>query len=614
MSEGQTDKAREADGLAMQSYSNSSAKLSKRDMFSEGSATMDQDGEVEVEISEELPKSEQPKKCLALRTCCHRTFKPIQTHYNPLPENATLGQRVKYFFMCPPHGKVGGFLVLLFMFGIWLAVLISLTGAEALPGGNLFALLVLFVTCWFGGYLVSLVKNIIPFLPLPPLLGMLLVGGLLRNVPQIAISTDIHRAWSSGARNIALGIILLRAGLGLDPSALRKLSFVVVRLAFSPCLMETTADAVAAHLLLGFPWEWGFMLGFVIAAVSPAVVVPCLLSLQEDGYGVDKGIPTLVIAAASVDDVLAITGFGVVLGIAFSQGNLAWTLLKGPLEAVVGVALGTVAGVILWYFPQRTSKNLVLFRSVMLVGFGLMAIFLSTYLKWAGSGPLGCLTLAFVAALKWRKEFKEGEQNPIENVVGVLWMIFQPLLFGLIASEVEISSIDKNTIGLGLATLGIGLAVRMVVSFLAVFFTPLNLRERMFIPFAWLPKATVQAAIGAKAYEMAISEGKPELENLGKQILTIAVLAILITAPIGAALVTIFGPKLLKKTQNVESPDVVSDRESHAIQGHNNPVFCAEDESGAADTKGVQIEDVSGQEARFQGSRQDEMNGDTTRL
>ncbi|XP_067670981.1 sodium/hydrogen exchanger 9B2-like isoform X2 [Haliotis asinina] len=556
MSEGQTDKARDADGLAMQSCNNSSVKLSKDDMFSEGSATMDQDREVQFEIREELPKSEQPKKCLALRTCCHRTFKPIQTQYNPLPENATFGQKVKYFFMCPPHGKVGGFLLLLFMFGIWLAVLISLTGAEALPGGNLFALLVLFVACWFGGYLVSLVKNIIPFLPLPPLLGMLIVGGILRNVPHIAISTDIHPSWSSGARNMALGIILLRAGLGLDPSALRKLSFVVFRLAFSPCLMETVADAVASHLLLGFPWEWGFMLGFVIAAVSPAVVVPCLLSLQEQGYGVDKGIPTLVIAAASVDDVLAITGFGVVLGIAFSHGNLVWTLLKGPLEAVVGVALGVVAGIILWYFPQRSSKNLVLFRSVMLVGFGLMAIFLSTYLKWAGSGPLGCLTLAFVAALKWRKEFKEGEQNPIEGVVGVLWMIFQPLLFGLIGAEVEISSIDKNTIGLGLATLGIGLAVRMVVSFLAVFFTNLNKKERMFIPFAWLPKATVQAAIGAKAYEMAVSEGKPELENLGKQVLTLAVLSILVTAPLGAAIVSISGPRLLKLTLKDKGDDV----------------------------------------------------------
>ena len=115
-------------------------------------------------------------------------------------------------------------------------------------------------------------------------------------------------------------VILIKAGLGLDAAALKRLSFVVVRLAFMPCLVETATDAVVAHFIMGFPWLWGILLGFVLAAVSPAVVVPSLLSLQERGYGEDKGISTLVIAASSIDDIAAISGFGVVLGIIFSQG------------------------------------------------------------------------------------------------------------------------------------------------------------------------------------------------------------------------------------------------------------------------------------------------------
>ncbi|KAI8793850.1 mitochondrial sodium/hydrogen exchanger 9B2, partial [Biomphalaria glabrata] len=148
---------------------------------------------------------------------------------------------------------------------------------------------------------------------------------------------------------IALTVILTRAGLGLDPKALRRLSFVVLRLAFLPCLTETIIDGIASHLILGFPWQWAFMLGFVIAAVSPAVVVPSLISIGERRFGIDKGIPTLVIAAASLDDILAITGFGVLLGITFSTGDIAWTLSKGPLEVVLGTVYGIIGGIILWF-------------------------------------------------------------------------------------------------------------------------------------------------------------------------------------------------------------------------------------------------------------------------
>ncbi|XP_076461647.1 sodium/hydrogen exchanger 9B2-like isoform X2 [Babylonia areolata] len=344
---------------------------------------------------------------------------------------------------------------------------------------------------------------------------------------------------------IALAIILICAGLGLDPAALRRLSFVVVRLAFSPCIAETIADGVAAHLILGFPWQWGFMLGFVISAVSPAVVVPSLLSLSERGYGVEKGVPTLVMAASSIDDVLAITGFGVLIGITFSSGDLAWNLLKGPVEAIVGILVGIVMGVILWYVPQRKSKHLVLFRSVMVLGLSLLAIFGSNKVEWSGSGPLAALTLAFVAALRWRKELKEGEDNPVEGVMGVLWMIFQPLLFGLIAAAVEINKLEADTVGLGIAVLGIGLGVRCLVAFVAVFGTNLNMKEKLFIPFAWLPKATVQAAIGAVAYDMAITNKKDEYVGYGENILQLAVLSILLTAPTGAAIIAILGPTLL---------------------------------------------------------------------
>ncbi|KAH9519772.1 Sodium/hydrogen exchanger 9B2 [Bulinus truncatus] len=410
-----------------------------------------------------------------------------------------------------------------------------------MPGGNLFALFVLFVACWTGGYVMRLIR-------LPPLLGMLIAGGILGNVPYINIAKDIDQTWLFTLRQIALTVILTRAGLGLDPKALKRLSFVVLRLAFLPCLTETVVDGIASHLILGLPWQWGFMLGFVIAAVSPAVIVPSLLNLSERRFGIDKGIPTLVIAAASVDDILAITGFGVLLGITFSTGDIVWTLSKGPLEVIIGVVYGVVGGIVLWYIPQKSSKLLLFFRTVLLMTFGLMAVFGSIKLHWAGAGPLAALTVPFVAAIRWRSELKENEKVPIENVFGVMWMIFQPFLFGLIGSEVDVLQLDIDVVGLGIAVLAIGLTARIIVSFLSVFFTNLSYKERLFVAVAWLPKATVQAAIGTVAYDLARKNSDATAEGLGKQVLNLAVLSILVTAPLGSILISLLGPKLLHET------------------------------------------------------------------
>ncbi|XP_060581305.1 sodium/hydrogen exchanger 9B2-like [Ruditapes philippinarum] len=506
--------------------------------------------------------SEQSKKCLALRAFCHSCTKPVRTKYNPLPHEATLGEKFCYTFMCPPHGRIAKYIMFVVMFFVSWAVMMSLTGSGGLPGGNFFSLVIMFFACVVGGYLVVYVK-------LPPLLGMLIIGCLLRNVPGISIvGENLDKSWSAALRQIALTVILIRAGLGLDPQALMKLSWAVLRLAFSPCLAECLAEAVAAHFLLGFPWIWGIMLGFVLAAVSPAVVVPSLLGLSDRGYGIDKGIPTLVIAAASVDDVLAITGFGVSLGIAFSTGDLALSIVKGPLEAISGVVYGIVGGILIWYIPNRASRHVVLYRSFLLFGLGLMATFGSNALHFSGAGPLGCLTLAFVAGFKWKKEDWSAEGGePMKDIVSILWMIFQPLLFGLIGAEIDVLKIDVGTVGLGLATLGIGLAIRLVVSFFSVFGTDLNIRERLFIPIAWFPKATVQAAIGAVALDTARKMNNVEGEDYGKQILTLAVLSIIITAPIGAAAIAIAGPMLLEQSTREEELIYTADDNQTEEQG-----------------------------------------------
>lgn len=244
-------------------------------------------------------------------------FSPAMTSRTEAPaaESSKL-EHVSYALKCPPHGVVARWLTkVVVVLSIWGCVFALFGSIAAPPHGSLFWVLVVTVLAIIVGTLVS-------YLKLPPLLGMLLAGLVVKNIPGV----DFDKYWtvtSGHLRGLALVVILMRAGLGLDPVALKKLSGVVLRLAFTPCTVEATAVAVSSHLLLGLPWLWGFMLGFVMAAVSPAVVVPCLLKIQNQGYGVEKGIPTLVIAAASVDDVLAISAFTILLGVAFkSDGNL----------------------------------------------------------------------------------------------------------------------------------------------------------------------------------------------------------------------------------------------------------------------------------------------------
>jgi NhaP-type Na+/H+ or K+/H+ antiporter len=272
-------------------------------------------------------------------------------------------------------------LILLIWASLW-----SIVGEAAVPpNGSLFTLLVIFIISYLFGEIISLVD-------LPPLLGMLIAGFIIGNTFEI----NLNKKYSSILRSIALIIILLRAGLGLDPKVIRKLSAVCLRLSFIPCFIEALTISIATHLLLDFPLKWGFLLGFVLAAVTPAVVVPGMITLQENQLGTDKGIPTLVIAAASVDDVIAITGFGVCLGLVFDSGSsLVWSIFKGPVEVLIGVIYGIIIGVVLWFIPSKwdsyKNKSENVLRLNILLLSGIFSLFGSESLNLGGAGALGCL-------------------------------------------------------------------------------------------------------------------------------------------------------------------------------------------------------------------------------
>ncbi|CAL8326133.1 unnamed protein product [Lota lota] len=469
---------------------------------------------------------------------------------------------------CPrPHGLLNLLVTKICLLALLFGVVWSITGDECLPGGNLFGITTLFISSVLGGKLVGMVQ--LPTLPpFPPLLGMLLAGLVLRNVPYVTDAVYIDTHWSAALRNVALAVILTRAGLGLDPSALQRLKAVCIRLAVGPCMVEACTVAVVSHFLLGLPWVWGFILGFVLAAVSPAVVVPSMLLLQKEGYGVEKGIPTLLMAAGSFDDILAITGFSTCLGMAFSTGSTWMNLLKGVLEVVGGVVAGLLLGAFISWFPSNDQEDVVVRRGTMLLGLSIFSVFFSHVVGFAGAGGLCTLVLSFLAALAWKTD-----KAPVAALVGRSWDVFQPLLFGLIGAEITIATLSARTVGLGIACISLGLVLRLLVSYLLVHWAGFNLREKLFIAVAWLPKATVQAAIGSKALDMAREGGDEQLIGYGQTVLTLAVLAILTTAPIGALGIGLAGPRMLHRTLPDESGGGAPPREKPLIGPEKEIVF-----------------------------------------
>uniref|UniRef100_A0A2S2Q3K5 Mitochondrial sodium/hydrogen exchanger 9B2 n=1 Tax=Sipha flava TaxID=143950 RepID=A0A2S2Q3K5_9HEMI len=218
---------------------------------------------------------------------------------------------------------------------------------EVSPGSELSSVVLLVALSWACGKVAGM-------LYLPPLLGMLLAGLVLRNTGHYTVDVHSNRfqPYIINLREVALAVLLIASGLSLDASMLRKLRFVVFQLAILPCITETVAAAVVTHYLFGLPWIWGILLGCILSPVSSAVILPALLDFKQRGLGEDKGIITLVMAACSFDDIFCISAFGVCLSIIFSQGKIIKITTRMPI--INGMTNNRVSFVFVQAVGRRT--------------------------------------------------------------------------------------------------------------------------------------------------------------------------------------------------------------------------------------------------------------------
>ncbi|XP_050520973.1 sodium/hydrogen exchanger 9B2-like [Daktulosphaira vitifoliae] len=409
-------------------------------------------------------------------------------------------------------------------------------GKNMLPGSQLASVCFLVASSWAAG-------KVIEQLYLPPMLGMLIVGVVLRNVGFYDIKNDFQ-IYIIILREVALTTLLVESGLSLDGTMLKKLSLVVIQLAILPCITETIATAVVTYYLIGLPWMWGLLLGCVLSPVSSAVILPSLLSLKQQGLGEDKGIITLVIAACSFDDIFCISAFGVCLGFLFST-NWTSNIIQGPLEIAMGLFCGIIWGIVAGFIPHKCEENLNMKRAYVITGGGILLVFGFTVVGYSGGGPLAAMTAAFVANICWKNNNSFNED--VESIVNSIWNLLEPILFASIGTEINLTALKSSLIISASILLFIISCVRVLTCFFVLKDTNFNMQEKLFVNIAWMPKATVQAAIGPLALDMARRYHDSNQIEYASDVLAISVLAILITAPTGAILMTLLGNYLLRE-------------------------------------------------------------------
>ena len=368
-------------------------------------------------------------------------------------------------------------------------------------------------------------------LKLPGIIGMLLSGIILGPFVLNLIDPNILNI-SADLRQIALIVILVRAGLSLDLEDLKKVGRPAILLAFVPATIELIAISLLAPIFFHITYLEALILGSIVAAVSPAVVVPRMLKLMETNYGVEKKVPQLILAGASIDDVYVIVLFASFIQAYQTNSFSLLSIFLIPVSIVLGIILGIISGILLvWFFKifhiRDTLKVLIMFSVAFL--FIVLEQNLSAFI------PISGLVAVIILGGTILKKYDILAKRLVGKFEKI-WVIAEIMLFVLVGAAVDISVLVN--VGLfSILLIFIALLFRMLGVWIALIRTNLNQKEKLFVSISYTPKATVQAAIGAIPLSLGIASG-----NL---ILTIAVLAIIITAPFGAILMDKTYKKLL---------------------------------------------------------------------
>lgn len=377
------------------------------------------------------------------------------------------------------------------------------------------------------GWLLSKIK-------IPGLVGMIIVG-LLIGPYCLGLIDEKILSISKELRQLALVIILTRSGLNLDIDSLKKIGRPAILMSFIPATLEIIGITLISQLLLEITIFESILLGTVLAAVSPAVVSPRMIKLIEERFGENHQVPKLILAGSSVDDIYVIVLFYTFLGLVGNNTFDFVSITMIPVTIILGVLLGIIVGLILSYILKKTNFKTAI-NILIIISSSFLMIGLENMLKdyISISSLLGIMVTGIVLLFRNKEKAKE-----LSDGYNNLWIFFEIILFVLVGATVDFSYAINNGL-MAILILIIGLLFRTLGVLLCLIKTKLTFKERLFTILAYIPKATVQASIGGIALTLGLS--------CGSIILTVSVISILITAPIGAILIDNLSSKLLDRT------------------------------------------------------------------
>lgn len=399
--------------------------------------------------------------------------------------------------------------------------------------GFIFSLGLIILPGFIIGWFLSKIK-------IPGLSGMILFGIVVGPYVLNLISEQMLNL-SDQLRQMALVIILTRSGLNLDVKKLLKIGHSAILMCFLPATFEIVSVTLVGHYLLNISFIQSAMLGAVLAAVSPAVVSPRMINLINKSIGTSKQIPQVILAGASFDDIYVIVLFYCFLNIATSNNFSALSLLKIPTSLITGIVIGIVFG----FFVGKLFKFLVsqtIFKVILIFGLNVLFLYFEYLISsvnlsfFSYNALISVLVFNITIFIINREGVKE-----ISDTFNNLWIVFEIILFVLVGAKLQIKTLNLNALQM-LLTIFIGLIFRAIAVYLCFIKTNLNFKEKMFCVLSFMPKATVQASIGAVAQNNGVDPNGI--------ILSTSILSILLTAPIFAFLIDISYKKLLLTNKN----------------------------------------------------------------
>lgn len=391
------------------------------------------------------------------------------------------------------------------------------------------SLAIIFLGGILGGFIFEKIK--LPKLCWYITLGILIGPSLFNIIDSQLLSI------ASYLRQIALVIILTRSGLSLDIKHLKEIGRPAILMCFIPATFEIIGVLIFAPIFLSVSIFEALLMGAVLAAVSPAVVVPRMIKLMENHYGEERHVPELIMASSSVDDIYVIVLFYAFKNLALKSSFDGWFIVQIPVSLISGIFLGILVGIVIALIIKYLKLNKIL-SVILMLGSSFLMIYIENILKeyFMISSLLGIIVMALMVNI-----FRKEEAKEIQKSYNSLWSGFEILLFTLVGIVTDAKYAFSLDGAIVFGIILIALIFRSLGVFICILFTKYTKKERLFIILSYLPKATVQASIGAIALEEGLA--------CGGIVLIFAVISILFTAPLGAILIDFLYDKLLTKTE-----------------------------------------------------------------